>query len=204
MAVIALLAILWIVYALHASAQVLIASHQGLKVSRVAVGSGVTLFDGKIAGHRLSLGPWPSSEVAVMTEGGDAGPALRRLAILILPWCVLLLLCVGAIGPLDALHHLLSGVSQISATLSPTTEGRRLAIAFFQLLRDDPLRASAVLTIKYMVFNFLPLPGMTGENIVRALLPAKHTKQPLWFRTGGLLMLAFLFSWTTAILSALP
>ncbi len=195
----------------------IIARALGARVREVALFVGPAALRFTIASFPIALRilPVPMSYVAFEPSADSKDEArthfhelsrARRVAIVVLPWVIIALVCVALLGPEVALGSIARGFVQIvHGALSPTHTGSALVQRLIELAASEPWhRFGALVATKHVVTNFLPLPGVAGFTLLAELLQKRPgSPVPSWVTAAGLIvMLALGVGWAWAIVAA--
>ncbi|MEO7731965.1 MAG: hypothetical protein ABIY55_13405 [Kofleriaceae bacterium] len=141
----------------------------------------------------VSIGPIPTGSVTILGRMGDE-PASdprdwrhlklgKRLAILCVPWLLVIAIAMGCLGPRHAASSFAHGVTQLLLVLDLTPLVRR----FFALAAVNPVSVTlGLLFAKSVALNLLPVPGLAGGGLILELVPGRR---PGWMLAGSLVML---------------
>lgn len=179
---------------------VLVARFAGARVDALAVFMGPKLLAARVAGLEAQLRaiPIPTAEVrfasvADVADDEDERTSLdvlsrpKRLAVLALPWVLLLGVCATLLGPFAAAGAFARGFVQFPAgALAPTSTGVTLLAALTHRHAVlSPWAFAALLATKLIAFNLLPIPGLSGFSIVYRVL-ATGSVPPAPVRIAGM------------------
>jgi hypothetical protein len=176
----------------------------GGRARRVSIGL-VRVAGFPVAGVKVELGLLPITSfvdvVGMAPTDHDDEPGswrtlslLRRIAVLVAPWLLILVVAVLCLGPGRALTSAARAPSQLLLVLDTTP----LIRGFFRVLAAEPFTvALGVLCAKSAPFNLLPFGSLAGGRVVQeiagALRPAKAEgdakPSAFWFVTQAILTL---------------
>ena len=147
----------------------------------------------RVGATTVSLGPIPTGSVTILGRMGDQ-PANdprdwrhlglgTRLAILFVPWLLVIAIAIGCLGPHHAATSFAHGVAQLLLVLDLTPLVRR----FFALAAVNPVQVTiGLLFAKSVALNLLPVPGLAGGGLILELM---RRPRPGWMLAGTLVML---------------
>lgn len=144
----------------------------------------------------------PTGDDPERTELDDASRA-RRVAIVLVPWIAIALLCCALLGPEPALHSIANGfVQAVAGPIMPASTGSSLVARLVSLAAHEPWHVFAArVATKLVAFNLLPLPSLAGFAFVWELLrPASRPAPPTSIRIAGqLIVVALAIGWIVAV-----
>lgn len=147
----------------------------------------------RVGETKVSMGPIPTGAVTILGRMAD-DPATdardwrhlglgRRLAVLLIPWLVVLGIAMLCLGPRHAITSFARGAYQLLFVLDLTPLVRR----FLALAQAHPFHVTlGVLFAKSTALNLLPVPGLAGGGVILEIL---NVRRSAWMVTGAAVML---------------
>ena len=188
----------------------------GASIAEVAIFTGPAIVKIEVYGvaFRLNLLPFGSyvrfdAEERVRRKRLDDIHPLIRVLIAASGCLALLLFTAVCFGPRVALHHTLSGFSQIiTGALSPIAIGTQLLQRLWQFVATESLLSTlALVASKEAAFNLLPLPALNGGDIILNLVsfvkPISESLRVKLTMAGTLVMLLIWLCWLIALVAFL-
>lgn len=129
-------------------------------------------------------------------------PRPKRLAIVLVPWLLVVLVCVLLLGPELAIGSLLRGLRQsFEGAIYPVAVGSSLVARLVELGSTEPWhRFGALVTTKLVAFNLLPIPSLAGGVFFWELVrPERSVTRPRWLAMLGTASLGLGVGWMAAV-----
>lgn len=205
-----------VVMVVHTAGLAIAGRVAGASISEVAIFMGPAIVKIKVYGvaFRLNLLPlgsyvkFDTDERVRRQRLDDLHPLIR--ALIASSGCLALLLFTAVcFGPSVALHHTLSGFSQIiTGALRPIAIGTQLLQGLWQFVATQSLLSTlALVASKEAAFNLLPLPSLNGGDIILNLAslvkPISESLREKLATAGMLVMLLIWLCWLIALVGFL-
>lgn len=218
-----LLATLWLTALISAGIMVAVCVAARVHIKEIHVGAGPKLYAASWGDTKLQFGPLPTASLDFARQpSGDGAadeepdvvppgkrcfweaPRLVRALAHLLPPLGYVAVAVVLIGPGDAVHHVVSGLSQlIEGALSPLGTGKELVASWAGLLDAAGVwKAAGVLLAKLVALALLPLtPGSLFRAGAAVLGVDRSNAFAVALVVGLLVGLLVAASWLVAIVA---